>query len=317
MDFILTDQSIVLRIENKPIVINSSDKRFPLIKSLLKDRDFQAIEDLILNPMSPAVVEYIDGSGLYINEDGELRDANGEVLPSVLTRRLKGLNDEGLPITALINFWNNLKLNPSLRSREQLYTFLERNEHPLTEDGHFIAYKGVRHDFKDAHTGTFDNSVGKVVEMDRRQVDDDPTQTCSRGLHVAGYSYASTFAPRLIEVKVNPRDVVAVPIDYNGQKMRVCRYEVVGLCENPRYQAISEVDDDVWDFEEDEDTEESLDPDIVDLILELAEEFDARYTNKAMLAVRIEEELDNIYAESVSVVEILEILNKPKEVDNG
>lgn len=28
-------------------------------------------------------------------------------------------------------------------------------------------------------------------------------------------------------VKVHPKDVVSVPYDYNGAKMRACRYEVL------------------------------------------------------------------------------------------
>jgi len=30
-------------------------------------------------------------------------------------------------------------------------------------------------------------------------------------------------------VKVNPKDVVSVPVDYNNTKMRVCRYEVISV----------------------------------------------------------------------------------------
>jgi hypothetical protein len=33
----------------------------------------------------------------------------------------------------------------------------------------------------------------------------------------------------LVEVIISPKDVVSVPIDYNNQKMRVCRYKVLGV----------------------------------------------------------------------------------------
>ena len=29
-------------------------------------------------------------------------------------------------------------------------------------------------------------------------------------------------------IKINPRDVVSIPYDYNNEKMRCCRYEVIG-----------------------------------------------------------------------------------------
>jgi hypothetical protein len=63
--------------------------------------------------------------------------------------------------------------------------------------------------------------------MPREEVDEDPNRTCSTGLHVACFDYAKDFGERLIEVKVNPRDVVAVPVDYNGTKLRCCQFEVI------------------------------------------------------------------------------------------
>jgi hypothetical protein len=74
-----------------------------------------------------------------------------------------------------------------------------------------------------------DNSVGKVVEMERNRVDDDKTQTCSTGLHFCGMSYLNHFGgERTVIVKINPRDVVSIPTDYNEAKGRACRYEVIG-----------------------------------------------------------------------------------------
>jgi hypothetical protein len=135
--------------------------------------------------------------------------------------------EQKLPYKALLKFWDNLKKNPSFNSRKMLFKFLEHNGHPLTSDGCFIAYRGVTEDFKDVHTKTFDNKPGSVCEMPRSQVNDNPNETCSDGLHVACFDYAKGFGPKLVEVKVNPIDVVCVPVDYNGTKMRVCRFEVI------------------------------------------------------------------------------------------
>jgi hypothetical protein len=122
-----------------------------------------------------------------------------------------------------------------------LFKFLEHNGHPITTEGNFIAYRAVRSDFKDKHTGTIDNSIGSVVFIPRSQVDDNPNNTCSHGLHVATLSYAqgqfATAGDVVLDVEVDPSDVVAVPTDYNGTKMRVCRFKVVaqtqGLIEKP------------------------------------------------------------------------------------
>jgi hypothetical protein len=121
--------------------------------------------------------------------------------------------------------------NPSYRAVQELYKFLEVGQMPLTEDGHFLAYKKVRENFKDIHSGTFDNSVGKICEMPRNKVDEDSSRTCSSGLHVCSYSYLNSFGngttDKVVVVKINPRDVVSIPADYNNTKMRLCRYEVI------------------------------------------------------------------------------------------
>ena len=45
-------------------------------------------------------------------------------------------------------------------------------------------------------------------------------------------SYASADDDRVMITKVNPRDVVAIPMDYHNTKMRVSRYEVIGELES-------------------------------------------------------------------------------------
>src|SRR6185312_12388473 len=106
---------------------------------------------------------------------------------SSLADRILAHEAEGLPIEPLCAFAENLMLNPSNRSVRQLFAFLEANKHPLTDDGCFVAYRAVRPDFRDKHSGTFDNSPGAVCELPRNAVDEDPDRTCSHGLHVAGW----------------------------------------------------------------------------------------------------------------------------------
>jgi hypothetical protein len=111
----------------------------------------------------------------------------------------------------------------------ELYGFLEKNNLPITPDGHFLAYKKVRQNYLDVHSGTMDNSVGKVVEMERFKVDDKAENTCSSGLHFCSQSYLNHFGgERVVIVKINPKDVVSIPTDYDFSKGRACRYEVIG-----------------------------------------------------------------------------------------
>ena len=118
-----------------------------------------------------------------------------------------------------------------------LYKFLEHNGHPIMSDGCFIAYKAVTKDLKDHHTKQNEHKLGCVVRIDRDKVDSDPNRTCSSGLHVASWGYLEHFnadTSRWFEVLVNPKDVVAVPIDYHGTKMRVAAYKVYREVKNMR-----------------------------------------------------------------------------------
>jgi hypothetical protein len=50
-------------------------------------------------------------------------------------------------------------------------------------------------------------------------------------LHFCSLDYLSHFGghdSRTVVLKINPRDVVSIPADYNATKGRTCRYEVIG-----------------------------------------------------------------------------------------
>lgn len=230
VNYHLLGDSIVINHNARTFVVRRGDARFTPI-----------VEAIRLNKLED-IPELVDTESLFAKKGITLKDGvvhlDGDILPEGLGKRLLQLMEDQMPIDILVKFWKNLKSNPSFNSRKMLYQFLEHNGHPLTQDGCFIAYRGITEDFKDCHTKTMDNSVGSVVAIDRSQVDDNPNNTCSYGLHVACYDYAKGFGPKLIEVKVNPADVVTVPVDYNGTKMRVCKFEVLAECENIRTESV-------------------------------------------------------------------------------
>jgi hypothetical protein len=166
---------------------------------------------------------------------------------TALTQKLMEMLEAGENATPWANFLNNLMKNPSERARECAFNFLDNHATPLTPDGCFVAWKYVLADFGSAHAnpdGTrVDNTPGLTVEMDRKLVNHDPNVTCSTGLHVCASPYLGGYTQRekIVKVKVNPRDICAVPKDYSFQKMRVCRYyvmeEVVNECEIARVDA--------------------------------------------------------------------------------
>lgn len=188
--------------------------------------------DELLDLIDPTIAIVKHSSGLFGVKCGQVY-MDGEALPDALSVRILDFVNTKIPFMPLLKFWENCKLNPDPRAKTDLYKFLEHNGHPITSDGCFIAYRAVRNDFLDKYTGTIDNSVGAVVKMNRADVDCDPNTTCSRGLHAAAYDYArnsyGTNGDVLVEVKINPKDVCAIPTDYNNQKMRVCEYTVLAV----------------------------------------------------------------------------------------
>jgi hypothetical protein len=176
------------------------------------------VKDFVLN----SDVQIVDGIIVY----------KGEPVHNTLTKRVISFMQQDLPFKPLLNFLYNLMENPSYRAVNELYDFLDVGELPITEDGFFLAFKNVRADYKDIHSGTFDNSVGSICEMPRYKVDEDKDRTCSSGLHFCSINYLPHFSDsnggHTMIVKINPKDVVSIPADYNNTKGRCSRYEVIG-----------------------------------------------------------------------------------------
>lgn len=210
-----------------PHTLPASDELFDALQS----DDWGAVEELIQKDKLDSATFESDRGTLRL-VDGTLY-LNGKPLDRVTfgyaAERLRELMDAGLPTKALVNFIARLHDNPSYRVRRDLLKFLEKGGLPLMDDGCFVAYKRVRNNFKDVFSGSIDNRPGRVVRVPREQVDDDPNQTCSYGLHVCSYKYLPHYAPgqKVVAVAVAPEDVVSIPTDYDNSKLRTCGYRVL------------------------------------------------------------------------------------------
>jgi len=225
--FILQGDNVVIVIDGDPHTINKTHMTYTKVVNAIKAKDWDSVKELI-NP-AKVLTNYSNGNLSVI--DSELF-WKGKPFHNSLATRIVSMLEEGFDINPMVNFMNNLMRNPSKRAVDELYGFLENNSLPITPDGHFLAYKRVRGDYTDCHTGTMDNSVGCVVEMERNLVDDNRDNTCSSGLHFCSHSYLQSFnGERTVIVKIDPADVVSIPSDYNNAKGRTCRYEVIGEVE--------------------------------------------------------------------------------------
>jgi hypothetical protein len=218
---------------SRPCILEKGTEKYNSVLALLTSNAPE--QDVICSLDVGSKIESYSEGNIQVDRDAGIVVIDGEEVPNAISDRIVTFCKQNLPYLPLVNYWRNIQQNPSEESKKHLFLFLEANKMPITHDGCFMAYKKVKKDGQgnlvDAYTGNFCNNVGAVVTMDRDKVNPDRRQTCSQGLHVAAFDYAahSYDGTDLLEVKVYPKDVVAVPEDYNNQKMRVCRYEVVGI----------------------------------------------------------------------------------------
>lgn len=221
--YMIQGSNIVVVIDNKPYTVSKTHITYNKVLNAIKANDWDTVKDVI-DPKK-TVLNYGKGN---VSVQGDKLFWKDEELHTSLSRRMIAMLQDGFPIEPMVAFMENLMANPSKRAVTELYGFLEKNNLPITPDGHFLAYKKVRNDYKDVYSGTMDNSVGVTVEMERNKVDDDQNRTCSTGLHFCSRDYLNHFGgERIVIVKINPADVVSIPTDYNDSKGRACKYEIV------------------------------------------------------------------------------------------
>lgn len=222
--FILQGNNVTVVIGNKPHTISRTHITYQKVVDAIKQGEWDKVADLI--EPKKVVLNYGKGN---VSVQGETLYWKGKPMHNALANRMISMLQDEFPIEPLVNFMENLMTNPSKQAVQELYGFLEKNNLPITPDGCFLAYKRVREDYKDIHSGTMLNAPGCTVEMERNEVDDNRNNTCSTGLHFCSESYLKSFSgARTVIVKINPSDVVSIPSDYNDAKGRACRYEVVG-----------------------------------------------------------------------------------------
>lgn len=220
---------------------DQSPDLFKKIWDLAKDGTQEALEEIKNRffEFKSQIESYTKGN--FLLKDGALRlIGDDEEMPKIIAIKLRQMYEAKEDFMPLIRFWKKLKLNPDQNVREQLYGFMNHNHIPITPLGDVICEKGVKETEKgtlvDCHTGKIDNSIGLVVEVPREEVDPDPNQTCSHGLHVGAPDYVRKHwtSDIIVDVEVDPKDFVAVPRDYNDTKARVCRYKVMGLAKESK-----------------------------------------------------------------------------------
>ena len=149
-------------------------------------------------------------------------------------------------LNGLVNLVHRMNAADKMDSFSQLYEFLKHNDITIMADGRFIGYKGLytlNDIFVDCHTRTIAQKEGDYIYTQAQYVNDDPSISCSYGLHVGNWDYVKNFSGYTIaQVVVKPEDVVSVPFDYNGGKLRSKGYSIVRILSgNPKLEDFPEV----------------------------------------------------------------------------
>lgn len=244
--YILQTDAVVLFVGTETHTITKkSHPKYTQIVAAIKAAEWDIIDDLV--NYQRAFEQYTNGK---LKIESGVVTFNGRQLATAIAKRIISLVENELPVDSIVSFMERVLLNPSKRAVDELYRFLELNQLPLTSDGYFLAYKRVQYakldlpdhgivtgDLVDCYTGKKRNNIGDKPQEDRNAVDDDFRNACSFGLHGCSMEYLTStgYGGRdnpIVVIKVDPADVVSVPLDANGTKFRCCTYEVISFYGN-------------------------------------------------------------------------------------
>lgn len=275
----LRKNSLTAVVDNKVYNCDSTHPKWEEILDAVRANDEKTLVELI--DIKKVVVDYSEGR---VNVRGGQVFFDDYQLHGTIVDRLLGFVENNISVAPMAKFIERLMSNPSKRAVNELYTFLERKNLPLTPRGTFLAYKGLRGDYYSVTggyiqvnkgqvdgTGHIYNGVGEEIECERRDVCDDKEVGCSDGLHAGSLEYATGFGTKTVIVEIDPKDVVSVPTDCECQKLRTCAYKVVGEYERPLqddYCDEYDTDEDVFDMSDvDDDVDiDALNKDIENIL---------------------------------------------------
>lgn len=228
-------KNITVFLNGNLLVTDNKNPRFDEIVERINEGELDGLEALF-EPEAAIQSIFAQLTSDVVINDGTV-EYRGKPVNEALSNHIVKLWDAGEEFAPVVRFLERLQNNPNEDSVERLWSWISDRHLRLTNDGRIIGYKGLTSDRKSKRsgygdirnglpvTGQIPHEPGDVIEKARDQVVFDVNIGCAEGLHVGDYSYASWYGDVVVEVEVDPADVVSVPND-DSRKMRVCRYTV-------------------------------------------------------------------------------------------
>lgn len=251
LSFISTSTFINLNFSRKKyniknnLIFNKNHSNFEKVNKLLQEtittdlyKNKQRVtkdvyDQFILYQDKYAHIQTWSNNKLTISRSGAIYEGkklNSTIENFLVTQFLNNPED-----TEAFEAWENflgasLQENLDSKIKDRLFLFLQKKDLKINKDGRVLAWKVITSNYKDKYSRSIDNSVGTTVSIPRNQVDSDDSSTCSYGLHVCSFDYLSHFSSYgdiVVQVEIDVKDIIAIPIDYEGDKIRVCKYKVI------------------------------------------------------------------------------------------
>ena len=248
--FMLIPAGVRILCDGKPYTVNQEHINYEKIIKALKDGTSEKeLSDLLDLSKKVLSKRFGNKKDFFVFDDKDdmklfIKLHYSEKLfevPRILAKRVSSVIKKDLPFENYLNFTVKLFNSGSKNVVSKLPEFLEKFEIPILEDGDFYAYIKVAYDYYD-FTGNFLSEPGKQVRMERFEVDDDHSKNRGYGLGVCPLDEIDDFFiseeedsnpfERILRVKVNPSDVVSIPLDDENDLIRTSGYVVIDEIQN-------------------------------------------------------------------------------------
>lgn len=230
----ISDKTITLVVDNKVHTVQRSAPNADAIIAELAKGENADLELIKALASLKNFIIYMSMGRVSITDAGV--SFLGEIISTYMAERILRHHHEGVDVAPMLAFMDMVMDHPVAGIQNDIFKWCEKGDMPFTAEGHIIAYKKVREDYRSYHASPDGShllhTIGEYVEMERSAVDPRRDNTCSTGLHFCSYDYLNKYqganTGRILILAINPQDVIAIPTDYNQTKGRACRYKVIG-----------------------------------------------------------------------------------------